>query len=106
MADIGEATPTGTLYLPRVGDWSYTYTVQEGSDPLDENWRLYLAIGEAPTPEIEWDFVIAPGGLSASIKVESTDVQAVSNRVTFWLMLRTDPTDDPGEELLTGRVSR
>lgn len=103
MSDIGRRTPVGSMFLPSVGDWSYAYTVAEGSNPLDPTWRLYLAIGEAPSPVTEWDFTIAEDGLSASIRVESTDVQLVAKNTRFWLMLQTDD-NEPGVELLTGKV--
>lgn len=99
MGDIGRKTPTGSLFLPQVGDWTYSYTLADGSDHLDPTWRLYLLVGES-----EWDFVIAPNGLSASITVQSEQISAVAKNTRFWLLLQTDPDDPPGAELLTGKV--
>lgn len=92
MSSIGVQTPTGTLYLPAVGDWTFTYTVQSGSTPLDPAWRLYVRIGS-----LEWNFVIASDGLSASITILEADLANVFQNQQFWLVLRKT-------ELLTGKV--
>lgn len=104
MTDIGRSTPSGVLYLPAVGDWNYTFSV-EGT-PLNPSWRLYIAIGNAPTPSVVWEFVISPDGKSASITVESTVVQAIPLTSRFWLMLQTSVGNPPGVELLTGKIVR
>lgn len=102
MVEIGLTTQGGVLNLPSRGDWFYTYTVQ--GDPLNPGWRLFLSIGTGP---IEWDFVIAEDGMSASIKVEATEIANTFDGERFWLMLTIDPTPpDVTGELLTGVVSK
>ena len=105
MPDISTETPSGILWLPAVGDFIYEFTAQ--GDPLPEGSRLYLAIGKAPVPAVEWDFDITDGGMAANIKVESTAIAPIKPGTNFWLMLMTDPDDpDTKVELLTGQVKK
>ena len=106
MPDISTETPSGALWLPAVGDFIYAYNVEQG-DPLPADGRLYLAIGKAPVPALEWDFTITDGGMKADIKIESTAIAPIKPGTNFWLMLMTDPDDpDTKVELLTGQVKK
>ena len=105
MPDISTETPSGTLWLPAVGDFIYEWTVQV--DPLPEDGRLYFAIGKAPVPALELDFDITDAGMKADIKIESTTIAPLKPGTKFWLMLMTDPDDpDTKIELLTGQIKK
>ena len=103
MSDIGVPTPKGTLFLPTVGDFIWSFSVE--GDPLPAGSELMLLLGNPPTPSVRWDFVVSGG--SASIKVESDEVASVAQMTKWWLVLVTDPVDpDTRIELATGMVKK
>ncbi|QDF15401.1 minor tail protein [Gordonia phage Mollymur] len=96
-----QPTPVADLNLPTLGDYAYTYRLTGGS--FASGAELYYAIGEAPAPDVRWDFEL-DGGV-ASIVVPGLDIADISTGETYWLMYRAS-TGAPTTELLTGKVRK
>ncbi|GAC71047.1 LtfC-like domain-containing protein [Gordonia soli] len=99
--DNGRPTPLGTLNLPAVGDYTYTFRSTHGD--LGDGAQLYYLIGSAPSPSRRWDFVIVDG--VATIVVPVADHSPVPPGSQFWLIHKAGPSA-PATELLTGPVRK
>ena len=106
MAIIGIDTDSDTLVLWRGRDFKWTF---ENLDPTGASidypaGDLYFEIyagGEEPD---EWHFTIVDS--TATLKVESTAVDAVPNRSLWQLVFLPEGETAGGDPVARGRVSR
>ncbi|AAN01759.1 hypothetical protein SEA_SOYO_3 [Mycobacterium phage SoYo] len=104
MADIGTRLDSDSLVLWRGRDFKWTFENLDASgEPVNfPAGTLYFELQTSPKTEWEFDIV----GAVATIKVESTDADAIPDRTKWQLVFLPDGEASGGDPLAWGTVSK
>lgn len=104
MANIGDKLGPDTFVLTTGRDlkWSFQNLDATGAPEDFPAGSLYFEL--ATDPLTTWDFTIS--GDTASIKVESTDVDLIPDRTDWQLVFLPTGEDAGGDPITLGKVSR